>query len=69
MKKKEKKNLKDLNMTDLQKLLLEKRNKLVELKFNLAAGKVKNIREIRETKKEIARILTFINLKSKNKEE
>jgi large subunit ribosomal protein L29 len=69
MKKKEKKNLKDLNMADLQKLLLEKRNKLVELKFNLAAGKVKNIREIRETKKEIARILTFINLKSKNKEE
>lgn len=67
MSKKEKENLKGLNIADLEKMLLEKRSKLVDLKFNLAAGKVKNIKEIKKIKKEIARILTFINLKKKGK--
>lgn len=45
---------------ELQRILQEKREKLREFRFNLAAGKVKNIREIRETKKDIARILTLL---------
>lgn len=45
---------------ELEKLLAEKRKKLTQLRFDLAAGKVKNVREIRETKKDIARILTIL---------
>ena len=36
------------------------REKLRELRFNLAGGKVKNIKEIRQTKRTIARIITLI---------
>ncbi|MCD6178222.1 50S ribosomal protein L29 [bacterium] len=49
--------------SELQKMLREWREKLRELRFNLASGKVKNIREIREVKKDIARILTILNEK------
>jgi large subunit ribosomal protein L29 len=48
---------------DLQNSLQEAREKLRQLRFDLAAGKVKNIREIREVKKNIAKILTVLNLK------
>ena len=50
---------KDLT-TDLQ----EKRKELRSLRFNLAARKLKNVREIREAKKDIAQILTVINQSS-----
>ena len=50
----------------LQKNLHEKRSHLRSLKFDLASGKVKNVREIRVFKKDIARILTVLNLKKKN---
>lgn len=46
--------------SELRKSLLELREKLRVLRFDLAAGKVKNVREIRKTKKDIARILTVI---------
>ena len=45
---------------ELQRLLLEKREKLRVLRFNLSLGKQKNIREIRYVKKDIARILTLL---------
>lgn len=45
---------------ELQQSLIESRNKLRELRFNLAGGKVKNIREIRQTKRHIARISTSL---------
>jgi len=48
---------------ELQKILLEKKDKLRQLRFDLSAGKVKNIREIRETKKDIARIMTILKSK------
>lgn len=48
---------------ELQKILIDKREKLRQLKFDLAAGKVKNVREIRKIKREIAQILTFLNSK------
>ena len=51
---------------DLRVLLRESKEKLRRLKFDLAAGKVKNVREIRSIKKEIARILTIINVKTRN---
>ena len=40
---------------------------LRELRFNLTGGKVKNIKEIHQTKKDIARALTLLNEKSKEK--
>ncbi|MCD6550597.1 50S ribosomal protein L29 [bacterium] len=49
--------------SELQKLLFETREKLREMRFNLASGKVKNIKEIRALKKDIARILTVLNQK------
>lgn len=45
---------------ELQQTLIGLRDKLRELRFNLASGKVKNIREIRQTKRNIARILTLL---------
>jgi len=52
---------------ELVQNLIEDREKLRKLRFNLALGKVKNIREVRKIRKEIARILTFLNLNKKNK--
>ncbi|TSA57978.1 50S ribosomal protein L29 [bacterium] len=50
---------------ELNQLLSESQKKLRELRFNLAGGKVKNVRTIRVLKKDIARILTILNEKSK----
>lgn len=44
--------------SELRQLLQDRRERLRQLKFDLASGKVKNIREIRQIKKDIARILT-----------
>ena len=45
---------------ELHALLKELREKLRSLRFDLAAGKVKNVRLIKENKKTIARILTIL---------
>lgn len=45
---------------ELSKTLIDLRDKLRELRFNLAGGKVKNIKEIHQTKKDIARVLTLL---------
>ena len=42
---------------ELEKILRDSQEQLRDLKFNLAAGKVKNVRSVHETKKTIARIL------------
>jgi large subunit ribosomal protein L29 len=47
----------------LEREAKEKRERLRSLRFDLAAGKVKNVREIRQIKKDIARILTLIKQK------
>lgn len=46
---------------ELRIVLAEKKEKLRDLRFNLAAGKVKNVRELREIKKDVARILTLLH--------
>jgi large subunit ribosomal protein L29 len=53
--------LKTKSKEELYKLLMDSSKKLQELKFNLAAGKVKNVRLVRALKKDIARILTLLN--------
>ncbi len=52
--------LRKKSKTELRKLLQESGEKLRQLKFDLASGKIKNVREIRKIKKEIARILTLL---------
>lgn len=45
----------------LKELLEKKKNKLQEVKNNLSSGRVKNTKEARIIKKDIARILTILN--------
>ena len=51
--------LKEKSQKELQKILAENREKLRQLRFDLISGKVKNVREIRMLRKDIARILTI----------
>lgn len=67
MKKREIQQLKTKPLPELQKKLAELRSKLWQLKVDLAQGKVKNVREIKIIKKDIARVLTFINQYGKGK--
>lgn len=52
--------LKKKPAAELAKTVLDLREKLWQYKIDLAEGKVKNIKEIRVMKKDIARILTWI---------
>jgi len=58
-----KKNLGEFSQEELQKLLLEKRKELFSLKQKVALGKIKDVKQIMKIKREIARILTFLNQK------
>lgn len=60
MKRSEFQQLKNKSQEELRKNLAEHQEKLRSLKFDLAAGKVKNINEIKEIKKIIARIMTLL---------
>lgn len=59
--------LRNKSEEELHSLLQQKREALKQLRFDLVAGKVKNLREIRAIKKDIARILTIINENRKTK--
>lgn len=49
----------------MDKSLQELRDKLWQFRVDLNNGKIKNVREIRSVKKDIARILTKINYDKK----
>jgi len=56
----------ELRKLDIEKLnenLVEARNKSRELRFSIANNQLKNVRELRVIKKEIANILTVLNEK------
>ncbi len=57
------KDLKNKNKEELQEILDIKREKLRDLRFKDSNKQLKNVREIRLLKKEIAQILTIINQK------
>ncbi|OGY59722.1 MAG: 50S ribosomal protein L29 [Candidatus Colwellbacteria bacterium RIFCSPLOWO2_12_FULL_44_13] len=63
MKKREFQNMKNSSAGELIKNTEESRERLRVLKFDLAAGKVKNVKEIRQIKQAIAQILTVIKTK------
>lgn len=67
MKSKEKiSDLKKMSKIELRTQLKEKEEKQGRLLFDLHSGKLKNIRELREIRKDIARIFTFLNVKKNN---
>lgn len=63
MKRKDFEQLKNLSVEELQKMVLEKKDKIRQLKFDLSLGKIKNFSDIKKIKKDIAQILTLINQK------
>lgn len=54
--------LKDKGPVELQKLLTEQREKLREHRFKVANGQLKDVREIRELRRTIARIMTKLRM-------
>jgi len=69
MKKKEINEIRNKPIAELTKLLIDNQKRLKTLNFELAAGKVKDVAEIRSIRKDIARIMTFIQItKNKDKE-
>ena len=55
------KEIKNKNKDELRKLLQEKREALRTFRFGIAGSKVRNVREGRGLRRDIARILTIIN--------
>ena len=60
MKKKEIQELKNKPIGELERLVIDSSEKLRALRFDLAAGKVKNVKELHHTRKTIARAKTFL---------
>lgn len=56
------KDLKNKGVAELGELLSEEREKLLTLKMRAGESKVKNVKEAREIKKNIARMLTLLKI-------
>jgi large subunit ribosomal protein L29 len=55
------KELREKNNEELNKLLAEKEEIVRKLRFEIASKQIKNVKDLKNNKKEIARILTLIN--------
>jgi large subunit ribosomal protein L29 len=55
--------IKDMNIEQLKKLVDEKRTQAVRLKFDISSKQLKNHRQYRTIKKDIAKILTILKEK------
>ena len=60
MKRKQLQEFKTKNKAELEKEINDEKKKLANHEVDLAMGKVKNIQEIRGTKKSIAQLLTIL---------
>jgi ribosomal protein L29 len=58
--------LSDMNAMELKKMASELRLKIVNLNLEKNAGKLRNVREIFNTRKQLARVLTQLMVKSAN---
>jgi ribosomal protein L29 len=65
MKRKDIEQLASATVKELESRLTETRLKLRDLNFQKAVGKLKNNHEVTGAKKDIARMLTFLNMKQK----
>ena len=63
------KKIRNKGIPELEKDLKLKQEALRTARFDLKSGKVKNIAMVKETKKEIARIKTFITEKLKENDQ
>jgi large subunit ribosomal protein L29 len=54
------KELRQKSKDELKKILIDTREKLRQLRFDLASAKVKNVKEAGKQRKKIARILTIL---------
>lgn len=52
--------IRDMNIEQLKKLIAEKQTQAVKLRFDIAARQVKNHRQYRTLKTDIARALTIL---------
>ncbi len=59
------KELKNKSGVELKKILTDLRNSLLEMRFKVSSNQLKNIREIRKTKKTISQVLFLLGLKDK----
>ncbi|PCI28474.1 50S ribosomal protein L29 [Candidatus Kaiserbacteria bacterium] len=57
--------LKKKSVKDLEKLVKEKREELREFRFKNAGSRVRNVKEGRNTRHDVAKILTELNMRSK----
>jgi ribosomal protein L29 len=48
---------------ELMRLIEEKKKRIEDVRFKAVSGGIKNVKELREDKKDIARILTVLNKK------
>jgi len=55
------KEIREKNENELKKNLIEFRNKITKMRFDISGKQLKNHREIRIVKKEIARIMTVFS--------
>ena len=60
MKKKDIQDLKIKSEAELARLVEETSGQIRALRFDLAAGKVKNVNELRQARKKVARMKTFL---------
>ena len=49
------------SIQELQKLLEETRSNLVDFRFRVHSGRVKNVHELREARRTVARVITMLN--------
>lgn len=61
------KELRQKTEKELSKLLTDSRRHLGELRFNLGSKKSKNVKEISQTRKDIARLYTILKEKQHGK--
>ena len=59
------KELRSKHKGELEKLLEQKRARTQVLRFSTIRGEVKNVKELQEQKKDIARILTLLQAEAK----
>ncbi len=61
------KELREMSIAELEKLLEQKKAEAVRLRFEISSKQLKNNREYRKTKKDVARIITILNEAGKKK--
>ena len=62
------KDIKNNSLDELRSALNDARKKLLELKFEMASAGLKNPHDVRNTRRDIARLLTLINEKQDDKQ-